>query len=67
MESLLALNTFWSNRYIKELSLYSESMFAVNEFGLIDKVLADEEIDISQDQIREMLIKMDTLYPSARA
>lgn len=67
LESLLALNTFWSNRYIKELSLYSESMFAVNEFGLIDKVLADEEIDISQDQIREMLIKMDTLYPSARA
>lgn len=66
LEGLLALNSFWSNRYVKELSLYSESMFAVNQFGLIDKVLAGEEIDVSQDQIKEMLLKMDTLYPSAR-
>ena len=62
VESLLALNSFWSNRYAKELDLYSEAMFAVHDFGIIDKVLANEPINITIDDLNEMLIKMSTLY-----
>ena len=65
LENLLALNTFWTNRYIKELDFYSETMFAVHNFGLISKVLNDEDIQISPQEIDQMLIKMNTFYKSA--
>ncbi len=65
IENLLALNSFWSNRYIKVLESYSESMFAVRNFDLIHKVLNDEPIDINTDDITNMLIKMDTFYTPA--
>lgn len=66
LESLMALNSFWSNRYVKELSSYSEMMYAVHEFDIINKVLNDEKVNISKNDIEQMLLKMNTLYPSAR-
>ncbi len=62
LESLLALNAFWSNRYIKELDLYSEAMFAVHDFNLINRILSGEKYSISKNDIKKMLIKMNTFY-----
>ena len=63
--SLFALNSFWSNRYIKELDVYAESMFAVHEFDLVDKIVNGEKIDIPIEDIEKMLIKMNTFYRPA--
>jgi hypothetical protein len=70
LESLLALNSFWSNRYAKELELYAEAMFAVYDFNLIPKVLeADENtrinIDITEEELSQMLLKIGVLYVPA--
>ncbi len=65
LESLLALNSFWSNRYIKSLDTYSEGMFAVNHFDIIHKILSGEKVDISKDEVNDMLIKMNTFYRPA--
>lgn len=65
-ESLMALNSFWSNRYVKELDVYSEAMFAVHDFGWVKKILDDKEIDISSENfdtdLNNMLIKMNFFY-----
>ncbi len=65
IESLLALNSFWSNRYIKSLDTYSEGMFAVDHFDIIHKIIAGERIDISKEEVNDMLIKMNTFYRPA--
>lgn len=62
VESLLALNTFWANRYSKELNMYLEAMFAVHEFGLIDKILSGKETSVSEEEIKEMLCKTNSFY-----
>lgn len=65
IQNLLALNAFWANRYIKELDLYSESMFAVHKFDLISKLRNNESVNIDDIDIFNMLIQMDTFYGPA--
>jgi len=65
LDSLLALNSFWSNRYVKEIDLYSEAMFAVHKFDLVNKVLKNESTFISIDDLTNMLIQMNTFYAPA--
>lgn len=62
LEGLLALNAFWANRYVKELSLYSQSMFAVHKFDLVDKIKSSESTSVSVDDLQKMLIEMDSFY-----
>lgn len=62
LEGLLALNAFWANRYIKELDLYSQTMFAVHKFDLVDKLKSEKSTFISDEDLQKMLIQMDTFY-----
>lgn len=62
LEQLLAMNTFWANRYIKELMSYSKGMFVIHEHDIISKVLNGQPIDISLEDIEKSLIKMNTFY-----
>lgn len=66
VETLMALNSFWSNRYVKELDVFSEAMFVVHDFGWIPKILNNEKIDISSndfdENLKNMLIKMNFFY-----
>ena len=62
LESLLALNSFWANRYAKELSLYSQAMFAVHKFDLIDKIRDSKSTFVPVENLQKMLIQMDTFY-----
>lgn len=70
LESLFALNSFWSNRYAKELELYAEAMFAVYDFNLIPQVLETDEnssidVNITQEELSQMLLKIGVLYAPA--
>ena len=65
IQNLLALNAFWTNRYIKELDLYSESMYAVHKFDLISKVMNNESTNVTDTDIFNMLIQMNTFYGPA--
>lgn len=60
IESLLILNVFWSNRYVKELDLYKELMFTAHSLDIIPKILNDENFELSLEDITNILIKMDT-------
>lgn len=67
MENLLALNSFWANRYLKQLEVYSEAMFAIYDFDIISQIYDNDSvnIDISEKEIEQILIKMGTFYNSA--
>ncbi len=67
LEGLLALNSFWANRYVKELNLYAQAMFAINKFDLVDKVREDTSTFISEKDLQSMLIQMDTFYQHANS
>lgn len=67
IESLLALHSFWLNRYAKELDLYAEAMFAVYDFDIISKIMDEDEnsryvLDVSESELSEMLLKMGTFF-----
>ena len=65
VDDLLALGVFWLNRYTKELDTYAEAMFAIREFNLLPQMLSSDNIysvRLPEDQIKEVLIKMNTLY-----
>ena len=65
IDDLLALGVFWLNRYTKELDTYSEAMFAIEQFDLLPQMLASDDIGsitVPDDQLKEMLLKMHTLY-----
>lgn len=65
LETLLALNSFWVNRYIKEFSEYSEAMFAIHDLNIISSILNGESVDYNLDDISNVLLKMDTFYKPA--
>lgn len=65
IESLLALNIFWSNRYIKELDLYKELMFTAHSLDVIPKILNGEDFEPSLEDVKNILIKMDTFHNTA--
>ena len=65
LEALLAISSFWSNRYVKELDDYSKAMFAIHDLGLIKKIINGENVNISISDISQILIKMDTFYKPA--
>lgn len=67
MENLLALNSFWANRYLKQLEFYSEAMFTIYDLDLVSQIFENDKIhiSISEKEIQQMLIKMGTFYNSA--
>lgn len=67
IEGLIALHSFWLNRYAKELDLYSEAMFAMYDFGIVSKIMNENEnsryvLDVSLMELSEMLVKMGTFF-----
>lgn len=67
IDNLLALNSFWANRYIKQLEIYSEAMFAIYDLELISQIFENDKIhfNVSEDEIYQILVKMGTFYKSA--
>lgn len=67
IENLFALEAFWLNRLNKDLESYSESLFGLYNFGVIDPLIRGEEPkEISENDFQNLLIKMNTLYGPAR-
>ena len=69
IDKLLALNSFWSNRFIKEMDTYFESMYCIRQLDLLPQMLdgSFNIDDISTDDIRYIYIKMNLLYPTVRS
>lgn len=65
VDELLGLSVFWLNRYMKELDIFAETLFAVREFDLLPQMLSSDKlgsIRVPEEQLKQMLIKMNTLY-----
>ena len=64
LETLLTLNTFWVNRFVKELDTYSEGLYVCNQLNLLPKMLDEtfNEEDLNIEDIKTVLTKMNILY-----
>lgn len=63
IHDLMILNSFWINRYAKELDTYSEGIFAIQTLNLLPKIL-DNSFDISdinQSDLEATLTKCSML------
>lgn len=65
IHDLMILNSFWINRYAKELDNYCKGIFAIYNLDLLQKILNDdyklEDSDIDPEYISEILIKCNML------
>lgn len=64
IEKLLGLNTFWLNRFIKELDTYFEAIYTCHQLDLFSKML-DGTLDITNletQDIKKVLTKMNIFY-----
>lgn len=63
IHDLMILNSFWINRYAKELHAYCNGMFAIYTLDILPKILNDSfcSADINSDYISEVLKKCDML------
>lgn len=65
IHDLMILNSFWINRYAKELNSYCNGIFAIINLNLLPKILDDDytlvDSDIDPEYISEILIKCNML------
>ena len=65
IHEMMILNSFWINRYAKELNSYCNGIFAINNLNLLPKILDDDyklvDSDIDPEYISEILIKCNML------
>ncbi len=63
IQDLIAMTAFYCNRLVKETINYNNSMYIADKMGLIEKVTEDEnyKLDISDEQIREILVQREFL------
>lgn len=64
LETLLALNTFWVNRFVKELDTYSEGLYICDQLDLLPQMLNDtfKLDDLKDEDIKNIITKMNILY-----
>mgnify|MGYP006880104505 FL=1 len=59
VHDLMILNSFWINRYAKELDSYANGIFAIKTLGVLPKILDNtfDISDINKDALETTLIK----------
>lgn len=67
IHDLMILNSFWINRYAKELENYAEGAFTVRTLNLLPKILDNtfDSSDINRDALEETLTKCNMLKEHA--
>ena len=63
--NLMILNSFWMNRYAKELEAYANGMFAIESLDLLPDIINGtlSKFDIHKDKINGVLTKCKFLKP----
>ena len=68
LETLMAMNVFWSNRLTKEIESINEVVFILNDLGLIEDIVKDKEIyqqfpfeKISDKDLKIELVKIGVI------
>ena len=67
IETLMALNMFWMDKFSKEVQTLTESFYAIKDLHLIPQILAEhtkgETYALSENMAYRILLKMYTLSP----
>ena len=69
VHDLMILNSFWINRYAKELESYTDGIFAIKTLNLLPKILDNtfDTSDINRDILKETLTKCRMLKEHAES
>ena len=64
LDILLGLNTYWINRFVKELDTYSEGLYICDQLDLLPKMLNGyfKVEDLKDEDIKNIITKMNILY-----
>ena len=64
LQTLLTINTFWVNRFVKELDTYSEGLYICNQLDLLPKIFDGtfKLEDLEDKDIKNIITKMNILY-----
>ena len=69
LDTLLALNNFWSNRLIKEMDTYFEGIFAIRQLDLLPKMFdgSFNPDELSFKELKNLFFKMNFLYKPTKS
>lgn len=69
LDTLLALNNFWCNRFIKEADTYFESIYSMEQLDLLpDMLYGSFNINqVSEDDLKNIFLKMNFFYQPMRS